>query len=69
VDTGEVPFPPSNGRRRRCALCGIPELTEVAGVGRFLLVADKNGRGPVCPTGRGCSDRQKQMTLLPEPTG
>jgi hypothetical protein len=35
-------------------LCGHPELTDARGLGRFLLVADPDGRGPVCPPQKGC---------------
>ena len=63
-DNLEVPLPPTKGRRRRCALCDIPELTDVPGHGRFLFVPDPQGRGPVCPTGRGCLERQRQLPLL-----
>ncbi|MFZ5471884.1 MAG: hypothetical protein ACOZIN_20835 [Myxococcota bacterium] len=59
-----MPFPPAKGRRRRCALCGQVELAEAVSFGRFLLVADPDGRGPVCPPGRGCLDRQRQLSLL-----
>ena len=58
-----MPFPPRNKPRRRCALCGITELSEQP-EGRFLLVPDPKGRGPVCPEGRGCGDRQRQLPLL-----
>jgi hypothetical protein len=58
-----MPFPPRNKPRRRCALCGVTELSEQV-EGRFLLVPDPKGRGPVCPEGRGCSDRQRQLPLL-----
>ncbi|MFP2901621.1 MULTISPECIES: hypothetical protein [Corallococcus] len=49
-----MPFPPSKRPPRHCALCGHPELTDARGQGRFLLVADPHGRGPVCPPQRGC---------------
>ncbi|WP_141333220.1 hypothetical protein [Myxococcus sp. AB025B] len=49
-----MPFPPSKRPPRRCALCGHPELTDTRGLGRFLLVPDPQGRGPVCPSQRGC---------------
>ncbi len=52
-----MPFPPSKRPPRRCALCGHPELTDARGQGRFLLVADPDGRGPVCPALRGCRMR------------
>ena len=58
-----MPVPPTKRQRRRCALCGIPELTE-AEQGRFLLVPDSKGRGPVCPPQKGCTDRQRQLQLL-----
>lgn len=45
-------------------MCGIAELTEAPGFGRFLLVADPRGRGPVCPEDRGCTDRRRQLSLL-----
>jgi len=61
-----VPFPPRSGPKRRCALCGLPELTEVSGYGRFLFVPDPEGRGPVCPARRGCTERQRQLSLLDE---
>jgi hypothetical protein len=63
-DTARVPFPSSKRPRRRCVLCGLPELMDVSGHGRFLFVPDPQGRGPVCPSGRGCSDRQRQLSLL-----
>lgn len=56
----------SHSHRRRCALCGISELTEVPGRGRFHLIADPDGRGPVCPTRSGCPDRQRQLSLFDE---
>jgi hypothetical protein len=43
-------------------LCGAVELSDLP-EGRFLLVPDPKGRGPVCPDGRGCNDRQRQMSL------
>jgi hypothetical protein len=42
---------------------------EVPGFGRFLFVPDPHGRGPVCPRGRGCVDRQRQLSLLPKTSG
>ena len=60
-----MPFPPRNRPRRRCALCQALELSDLP-EGRFLLVADPDGRGPVCPAGRGCLDRQRQLPLLEE---
>ena len=59
-----MPFPSKKRPRRRCALCGLAELVEVADHGRFLFVPDPHGRGPVCPRGRGCNDRQRQLSLL-----
>lgn len=64
-----VPFPPTKGRRRRCALCGLSELADAPGYGRFLLVPDPDGRGPVCPERRGCLERQRQLPLLPDSVG
>ncbi len=58
-----VPFPSKKRARRRCSLCGALELSDQP-EGRFLLVADPQGRGPVCPPGRGCTDRQRQLPLL-----
>lgn len=37
---------------------------EVPGFGKFLFVPDPQGRGPICPHGRGCEDRQRQLSLL-----
>jgi hypothetical protein len=59
-----VPYPSRKGRRRRCVLCGLAELTSTSEFGRFLLVADPRGRGPICPAHRGCEDRQRQLDLL-----
>jgi hypothetical protein len=42
---------------------------EVTGHGRFLLVPDPDGRGPVCPRNRGCLDRQRQLSLLDHNSG
>ena len=56
-----MPFPPSKRPRRRCVLCGLPELALAPEAGRFLLVPDPDGRGPVCPEGRGCLERQRQQ--------
>src|SRR5690242_14785443 len=42
--TGAVPVPPTKRPRRRCVLCGISELAEAPGYGKFLLVPDPNGR-------------------------
>ena len=61
-----VPFPPRKRPRRKCALCGALELSDLP-EGRFLLHPDPEGRGPVCPEGRGCLDRQRQLHLLEEP--
>jgi len=69
VDASTVPFPPTKGRRRRCALCGLPELSDAPGHGRFLLVPDPDGRGPVCPERRGCLERRQQLPLLPDAVG
>ncbi|MBX7101572.1 MAG: hypothetical protein K1X89_27910 [Myxococcaceae bacterium] len=57
-----MPFPSRKRPRRRCSLCGALELS-ATDTGRFLLVADPNGRGPICPPGRGCHDRQRQLPL------
>jgi hypothetical protein len=65
VKIGFVPFPPQKRPRRRCVLCQALELSNLP-EGRFLLVADPEGRGPVCPEGRGCHDRQRQLPLLEE---
>ncbi|MBM4380818.1 MAG: hypothetical protein FJ086_16185 [Deltaproteobacteria bacterium] len=59
-----MPIPSRKHRRRRCVLCGVAELTDTPGFGRFLLVPDPRGRGPVCPEHRGCLDRQRQLSLL-----
>ncbi|MBL8950957.1 MAG: hypothetical protein JNK82_09290 [Myxococcaceae bacterium] len=58
-----MPFPPRSRRRRRCVLCGATELAELPHGGKFLLVPDPKGRGPVCPAARGCEDRQRQLAL------
>ncbi|MBJ6765603.1 hypothetical protein JGU66_33030 [Myxococcaceae bacterium JPH2] len=57
-----MPFPPSSRPPRHCALCGHPELTDARGLGRFLLVPDLQGRGPVCPPQRGCRGKPTTST-------
>lgn len=54
----------SRPHRRHCALCGLTELTELPGRGRFRFIADPEGRGPVCPGRSGCSERQRQLSLF-----
>ncbi|GHG96198.1 hypothetical protein GCM10012319_60480 [Comamonas sp. KCTC 72670] len=61
-----MPFPPSKRPPRHCALCGHPELTDTRGLGRFLLVADPLGRGPICPPQRGCRGGKREA-LVPSP--
>ncbi|TQF09449.1 hypothetical protein FJV41_44515 [Myxococcus llanfairpwllgwyngyllgogerychwyrndrobwllllantysiliogogogochensis] len=57
-----MPFPPSKRPPRQCALCGHPELTDARGLGRFLLVPDPAGRGPVCPSQRGCRGGKREAS-------
>ncbi|MRI86604.1 hypothetical protein FGE12_00305 [Aggregicoccus sp. 17bor-14] len=59
-----MPFAPTKRPPRRCALCQHPELTDARGHGRFLLVADPKGRGPVCPPGRGCAAQPRLHSAL-----
>jgi hypothetical protein len=41
-------------------LCGHPELIDARGLGRFLLVPDPEGRGPICPQMKGCGVRRQR---------
>ncbi|WNG36883.1 hypothetical protein F0U60_26520 [Archangium minus] len=66
-----MPFPPSKRPPRHCVLCGHPELIDARGLGRFLLVPDPDGRGPICPPLKGCGvQRQRERdnaSLTPSP--
>ncbi|WP_434391025.1 hypothetical protein [Melittangium boletus] len=56
-----MPFAPSKRPPRRCVLCDHPELTDARGKGRFLLVPDPEGRGPICPPVKGCGEQRRRL--------